>query len=1061
MTTSIQINLLGPVLVERDGEIIDGFKSRKILILLCYLAYQKQQHTRSRLASLFWVDKPEARGRANLSWALNNINQLLPNLLEADRETVQVVERSANNIKWTVDTFLFDNLLARGDTPALTDAVELYQGDFMEGLSLDDSPEIDNWIVSNQNFWRQRIVQVLDRLVGHHMEKGDYVQGMNYATRLLGMEPWREDIHRKVMTMLAHSGQRNAALAQLDSLKRVLNEQFEIEPEAETLQLYDDIRKGKLQSGPEDLTAILEKAPPKPTDQKGPQIKSNLASIMHLPPFIGRVSELRYIDECLRDSHVRLVTITGAGGSGKTRLALQAAADYGEKTRANTFFVPLSNISSPSLIVSTILGAIGIGGIDERDAYAQLNSYLGDQKALFVLDNFEHLLDGAEVINEIIHAVPGIKFIITSLEPLNLLAEIRLTLSGLPYPNPKVAFDSKGVTGILEDSDQNAQWEWHDYSAVQLFVQSVQRGKPGFELDAQTEKYIVRICQLLEGLPLGIELAASWVRVLSLQQIIKEIEKNIIFLETKTRDVPSRHRSLRAVFDHTWMLMTEKEQVFMRHLAAFKGRFSLDAAWYVSKASPADIMTLADKSILRVTSTGHYDMHRGMRLFGVEKLSQLPEEQNKIITRLCQYYTEFVTQREAALLSHRQKEALQEIQNEIDNIQFAWQWAVENLLLSEINKSLQGIFLFAELRGWYLEAEEVFALAIDKLVRSDEELRQKDRDLRERNVLVGRLLIRQGVACGRAGLYSKAVDLLEDGLAVMRQYGVEDEIALSLSELGHIVFRYGDSIKSEALFNEALRISLSLEAENSQARALNNLGLVYEQKGEYQQALQYFQESCEIYERVGEPRGLVNVLVSLSDVALYLDNHDDAIHLAQKSLAMSQGVGDVYGEALARNSLGKAYQAQDEYRQACEYFLRSLEIMRGLGMQKGILESLINLSSTNIKMQKYAVAGDYLTEALRLSRDLNAVSLGLECILQVALLTMANEGEEDVAGEMARIVCAHPASSQYVRDRAAEVCSLLEVRADQSMANIEFTRLVGKALGVLENILAMFGAREY
>jgi len=315
----LRLRLLGTVQVEQDGEPVRGFKSRKALALLGYLAAQGKPVPREHLTDLFWGNKPEARGRANLSWALSKISARLPDCLGADRHTVQF-QRAA---PYWLDLDAFEELEAQGDAASLAAAVELYRGEFLEGLYLHGCAEFELWLVGERERWRQRVARVLEALVTHHSRRGQYQQSLRFARRLLALEPWREETHRQVMRLLAHSGQRGVALAQYETCRRALAEELGVEPAEETTRLYEQIRDGELRveawepGRREDLPVAL------PAFLIGEETVE-----VERPVFVARERELAQLDEFLDQALTgqgQVVFVTGDAGQGKTALIQEFA----------------------------------------------------------------------------------------------------------------------------------------------------------------------------------------------------------------------------------------------------------------------------------------------------------------------------------------------------------------------------------------------------------------------------------------------------------------------------------------------------------------------------------------------------------------------------------------------------------------------------------------------------------------------------------------------------------------------------------------------------------------
>jgi DNA-binding SARP family transcriptional activator len=246
MEGAVKLRFLGTVQVERDGALVGGFRSRKALALLGYLAVQDQPTARRRLADVFWPNQPEARGRANLSWVLSRITSQLPDCLQADRHSVQL-DRHAH--LW-LDTRAFAELKSRGDVASLAAAADLVRGQFLEGLYLQGCVEFELWLVGERERWRQRTASALEALVTHHGRRAEYAAALRFAQRLLEVEPWREKTHRQAMRLLAWDGQRGAALAQYGACCRALADELDVEPAAETTSLYEQIRAGELEPSP-------------------------------------------------------------------------------------------------------------------------------------------------------------------------------------------------------------------------------------------------------------------------------------------------------------------------------------------------------------------------------------------------------------------------------------------------------------------------------------------------------------------------------------------------------------------------------------------------------------------------------------------------------------------------------------------------------------------------------------------------------------------------------------------------------------------------------------------
>ncbi|MBM2847359.1 MAG: putative LuxR family transcriptional regulator [Anaerolineales bacterium] len=657
MSERLTITLFGKPRVERAKRAITGFISAKAQALLFYLAATGRPHTREALAGLLWGGMPEAQAGKNLRNALSNLRSLVGDYLTITREEVAF----KRDVDYWLDVEAFRSALAEiasRDWGALAHAVELYQGDFLEGFYIPEALAFEEWMLGQRSILRGLMVQALHTLVSQHLESEEYAPGIDYANRLLGLEPWREETHRHLMILLARSRQRSAALAQYETCRRVLVEELGVQPMQETTVLYERL-KAAAAPPPHNL-------PPQPT------------------PFVGREAELAEIARYLKNREAQLLTLVGPGGIGKTRLALQAAARcVGPEAAFDTdfadgvFFVPLAantaaESGAPSTLIAALADALPFSFQGPVHPQAQLLNYLREKKMLLILDNFEHLAAEARQLGDILRLVPGIKLLVTSRVRLSLREEWALEVEGLAYPK---AGDAVPPGDAAEG-----------YSAIALFVQQARRMRLGFTLVPADIPHVVRICQLVEGVPLGIELAASWLRVLSCVEIAAEIEKGLDFLTSAFQNVSERHRSLRAVFEHSWNLLSPPEQILFRQLSVFRGGFQREAAAEVVGASLPVLAGLADKSLLRRTASGRYEVHELLRQYAEEKLRLIPEEHERVHDQHCRYYAELLSQHKTQLKGENSLAELTALSVERENVRAAWNRAVEHRKVAELNQ---------------------------------------------------------------------------------------------------------------------------------------------------------------------------------------------------------------------------------------------------------------------------------------------------------------------------------------------------------------------------------------
>jgi predicted ATPase/DNA-binding SARP family transcriptional activator len=707
----LKVFLLGAPLVESHGAAVP-IARRKGLALLAYLAVEGGPHRRDTLATLLWPDESQSDARSNLRRVLSELNTALGvPVFQADRETIELVK---NERVWIdVAAFLPAQAAAqahdhRGLAPCaacigrLAAAAELYRADLLAGFSLRDSQGFDEWLVLRAEQLRGQFAQVLELLIQGYRAQGAYHEASAAARRLLALDAFDESVQRTLIELLAVAGHHSAALRQYEECARLLDQELGIAPQPETTALYQQIRAGAFRSRRSAtqlepaLLAAAQRALPTPTT-----------------PFFGREQELAVVAQALADPHCRLLTILGSGGIGKTRLALHAADAY--QAAGQVAFVACVALQSREDLIAAIADAAGYTFYGEDPADQQLLAHLRPRSLVLVCDNFEHLIGHAGVLSSILAAAPQIKILVTSWERLQLSEEWTLPLSGLPLPDPA---------------------DFASSSAVQIFEHSARRVQPQFALAAEDVAAVARICQLVEGLPLAIELAGAWVRALSCHEIAAEIEACLGFLTSSLRDVPERHRNLRAIFDRSWQLLSEPERAVFRQLAVFRHGFCHPAAQAVAGASLPLLAAFLDKSLLRRTAAGRYESHEFIRQYTEEQLKTNQQEYAAVTARHYAYYAALLADHAGLLQRGDQPLASGVTAAEVENIRAAWAWVLEHGDLAQIAAFSEGLYQFYNTHGWYYEARDVFAQAVATL-----EQRPPAADPAAQATLVGRMLL--------------------------------------------------------------------------------------------------------------------------------------------------------------------------------------------------------------------------------------------------------------------------------------------------------------------------------
>lgn len=942
--SQLRLHLLGSPRLELDDVSIT-INRRKVLALLVYLATTKRLHRRDHLAALFWPGYDQSAARGNLRRTLSILNRTLDqNWLQIEQEQVRL--KRGDNFWLDVDQF--HQHLSRCTThnhPAsqvcaaclepLSQAVGLYRDDFLTGFSLPDSPEFDDWQLFQTESLRRELVEALEKLGRGHGAQGEFERAIGFARRWLALQPLDEAAQRQVMRLLALRGERSAALAQYERGRQILADKLGVAPTAETTALYDQIREGEPVVAEFDL-AVQPPGPPAP--------RHNLPA--QLTPFIGRSDEVTKLNSLIcEEPTCRLLTLVGSGGIGKTRLAVQAATEAIEAFPNGAVFVSLASVSATESLIPAIANALNLSLSSDRPQ-AQLLDYLREKEMLLLLDNFEQLIPtgGPDLLPEIIRTAPGVKLLVTSRERLNLQAEWGVEIRGLPVPEVDQE-DLKAVEG---------------YDAVQLFLQQARRAKPGFALSSENSPDIGRICRLVEGMPLGLELAAAWLRMMTCREIVREMERSLDFLTTPLRDVPDRHQSLRAVFEPSWQLMVEEEQAVFKKLSLFRGGFRRRAAERVAGASLPLLSALVDKSLLRRTRTGRYEIHELLRQFAAEKLGECPDEVDQVQDRHADYYLTFLHQRTDHLKGERQKETLDEITAEIDNIRAAWRRAIDQRNMAALDKSQESLFHFYEYRGWYQEGKTTFEQAVERLRDEDETVVQAQL-LRGLGWFQSRLGRKQGIA------------LIKQSLSLLRQVepGLREGIALTAMVLGWATHIWTELEEAEQYLKESLAIYTEVGDLWGIGSALIDLGHLPYYKGEYTAAEQLLQRSVSVLGQIGETVDLANALRGQGEIVQLRGDYEQAERCLSRALRISREFKDSFPIIIVLRALGYLHIATGSYWQAQKYLQEGVDICREIGDRRILVTCLDRLGTVTRLQGDYQQAERRHRECLAVAREID------------------------------------------------------------------------------------------
>ncbi len=934
MEPKLALFLWGKMRVVFDGQDISERFSVKHQALLAYLAMTGQAHSRAALAKLLWEDAIEEgddeSARNSLRVALSALRKWLADYLVVTRFEVAFDGAAGCWLDVAeLERLTYD--LDSAETADLQQARALYRGEFLADMVIEAAAEINDWLLFQREFWRQRALAVLGGLADRLFEERNYGEAAMVIEKALEIEPWLEENHRKLMTVYGRLGNFNAALAQYENYRQLVYEALEIEPTAETTALYNRIQAAR-------------QTPPRPLPTAG-------------TAFVGRERELAKIAHHLADPTCRILTITGLGGVGKSRLALAAAEQANQEQHLQflhgTAFVSLVGIGQADLMVAAIADELGLSLVRFSDVKNELKDYLRERELLLTLDNFDDVADGGSFVLEIVSSCPGVKFLITSRERLGLAGERRLLLDGLAYPQ-----DWEAVSTVEEAMA---------YDGVRLFVQSARQVQPSFSLETADIAPLVRLCYLVSGMPLALKLAAAWLRGLGLVDITAEVERNLDLLESQMRDVPPRQRSMRAVFEQTWSLLSDRERLVFQSMAVFRGGLSLAGAKAVLDLGSKMLGGLVERGLLQEKLAGvekRYELHELGRLFAAEKLAE--SVMGPIVSkRHGVFFLRLVAENEKRLYGENPQLALSKMLPDIQNIRRAWGWAINEADYAALERAVEGLTILFDLPGLYVEALRLLGEAVQRLNGiTDEEAVQ---------VVICQLTLKAAFFRLRQGNAQEAYILAQKGLALAVEHGHDLYTAEANALLGDISKRLPLEEETEQYYRRAMATFRELGQVRLLASLNNSMGwLLLHNLPE--EALACFQEALKGHSRIGNKLGIASSSSAMAIVQFDKGETVGAVDRLKDSLRHFEEGGYLSGASATAHNLGKILYTLGQYGESLSFYHQSMVIKRRLGRLGPAFLTLGGIGVVQIERGNYRLSYQVLGEAIGFFEEANLES---------------------------------------------------------------------------------------
>lgn len=972
----ISAKLLGNAEIRINGQLVGGLSTLKAKALLFYLIHEGNKiHPRGPLSAFFWPDVAEETALHNLRQALVLIKKSLDHLMPDNELILTTRENIRLNPKFdlNVDALTFSSELRTmlGGLKGLPERgfpiqkmeriLVLRQGEFLPSFSLADSDLFEDWVTINRESINHLAIQGESLLLHYYETRGEWMKASRCAERLTKLAPWDELAHSRYINSLLSLSQSEAALAHYHNSVNYLRLDLGIEPGKqmlEALKLIEEFRQGKRE---QSLLPDLFKGLPR-----------------FSTPFIGRKDEVERIEDWIADPQCNVITITGPGGSGKTRLAARVAETQLTLFRDGLFFIPIDGCLNVQQIANRVLNKIGDHSERGNDAFEEILEWAESRKALLILDNVDVCSEAAEFSAKMIARAPFILLLFTSYSRLDLLGEKVLTLSGLSITTP------------IEKSEHP--------EAIQLFISHLQNdNQTGMDKpDLLTQ--ITEICELVEGLPLAIDLAAGQVRQMPADYFLSELKHNMHILRSKSANLPERHRSIDASFENVWVHLDETRRRALPMLTLFKTPFTAQAAQSIFGIQFVTINSLVDNSLLIWDGYDRYRFHRAIKEYAHEKLDHGQPKLNENSTR----YVDWFFERLSSAYDNRQGDQfplfLDQTQVEMDDYHQSIRLMIKEKKWKKVQKMIDALFVYFEGRSLFRQGSEFFLELITLCEKEVSALRCQ--------VM---LSSRAALLLLRLQQFDHAEKLLQFSLDTASDNHWKEELAFGNNILSAMSMVNKNSTTAEKQALTALDYAIESNNQEEEAHALYNLSYARINKGDLSLAEESLIKCRVLCSQQKNWRRLSKVLSSLADIACFRGEFQLALDYYNEAVKIARSLGNKYSESLITNNIGTVYMELHEYSAAKDYLLRSAELCGEIDDREGVAIALSNLGEIAADQQDYPSAIKYTEESIAISTEIgsNWAEMSARIILAeawrklgdltraknevMALLKMANE----------------------------------------------------------------------
>lgn len=932
---TLDAKLFGSFEISINSFVISEISSQKARGLFAYLILDnKRVHARSTLAAIFWPDVPEQTALHNLRQALTTIKKAISEtisdveIFSSDRDTLGFNEK----VLIQVDILDFEHKIqilldhhnggqARGfPINQLKRTMDQITGQLLPLFTLPDSDLFEDWLALRRERIDRFLVLGYSILLKYHEDRCEWVDARKIAEKLIKIAPWDEDIHARLIHIYLWSSQPNAALSHYHSAVRYLQNILDIEPGIILKKAFNEIQNN-LSSGKIQKT----------------RIKSSTNLPGYATPFVGREQELDVLENWVSNPEYRVITITGPGGSGKTRLAVELARNQTSLFKDGVYFVSIAGCIFLDHLASTFLSVIGTSREQTSNPIEELLEWIHNRSALLIFDNVENVEVSALLAKQLNEAAPDSSLLFTSYSFLNLVGEKVFALGGLS----------------TKDGDQS--------DAAKLFYSHLQVESLPEIHHPEFARNVVEICNLVEGFPLAIDLAACQTRWIPIAEIYADLQENINVLNSNSINLPERHRSIQASFENVWCHLSEREQLLIYRLTIFENPFTSQAAQSVCEVADSLLEDFSLRALLIWDGQTHYRFHRVVKQNILERY-KLTEDAQKLLSEghADWFYKQglvYFKDSKGVGISHFNKS----IQSIFSDLVVGVAWFCKTSRCNKVNDLIEPLNTYFKNLSLFREGANTFEQLLKMLSDNDQTL-----------ICRAKLMCRVALFKVRIHQYDNSAEMIRFGVDIADQNNLMDEKVFCLNALSTHASVCKNSSSAVDYALKAFELSRMIKNTEEEAHSLYNLGYAQVNMGDITLAEQNLNASRILCENLGDWYRLSKVLNVLADIACYRGDYHLALKHYEQALSIVRASHNLYSESLILNNVGTAYLELNNYSEASDYFNKSVELCRQISDREGESIALSNLGETAAYQKDFKNAKFYNEQALQIANEIES-----------------------------------------------------------------------------------------